>query len=592
MKYGTCLCTIPVTTTYSHTTATAVVSQAQVVSSSLLLFAVGYRCGQVILYDGRSMLQQEIITLPCNSSKNSSSSSNSISKQKDTSSSSSKGTTGRKVSSEQSGYIKKPAPSSAELTSSSHKKYFNKTTGTAVTGMYTIGCSNNPSMRMLLVAQETGDLTLLQIGHQHSSKSCNGNLASVFSPSAVYRLPPPLYYNTAVPASSSSSSASVPYNSGRTHNPFQSSVVIATCVGGDDRIFALIRKHSNVLELYFHDPLSSPSTTTTTTTDQQLPYNYLNISLKTPYDLSNNEESGSSAYFPAALSELYSAGADISMIACHVIITGRTYIISIVGSIGSNSNSNDINSNSYNSPLYLFSGSVTISDTPQEVAATIAAARRAMPSSSSSTYSINKRSTITAVNSSIKINHNIASGNSNNLHEQKQPTETHNIGNNNNNNSNTSPYLATLRQRVRLLDDHHSLSLEHGSIAATVGSCHNIVSFYGLHCAVCTPAAIYVVDLLKVYTSATGIDLQQVAICTIPLNITMLGDDCSTWANSTLLLSALNEQEEENNNEIPVSDIMMQQSRSKNSISHFHPLSLIVYRKHKAAILKFRIGCN
>lgn len=307
-----------------------------------------------------------------------------------------------------------------------------------------------PGHRCLLVALETGDIHLIQLGASTVQGSGGTQLAAVFSPSVVQTLPAPLYLQA--PASNNAAAgesdavAQVQLAIERMFNAHQPTAVLATCAG-DDHLSGLIRKHSNILELYYYH-------------DGRL-VNFLNVSIKTPQDLETHSEGVKSAYFKASAPAQYEHATDIAVSAVHVIVTDRTYLISVVGKVPPQASEGSTMTleEAVKAPVYLFSGSVTLPDTP---AATVQSVLRLTQSGAA---------------------------------------------------LDTTPYLATLRQRV-LLDESPTLSssaalaLIEGSRAqsrsntqsalARALAVHNSVSFAGRHCAVVTAECIHVVDLFKV----------------------------------------------------------------------------------------------
>lgn len=229
-------------------------------------------------------------------------------------------------------------------------------------------------------------------------------------------------------------------------NPYQHCTVLASCVG-EDRLCGVIRRHSNILELYFKEgngPL----------------HNFLNVSLKTPQDLEVNTEGTGSAYFPTTHPTLHDAGANIAVSACHVIVSDRTYIISLLGRMTPTSAGGEFISDreAATSPVYLFSGSVTLPDVPAATARAVLAFKRASERNSSTAATMD-----------------------------------------------VTPYLTTLRQRI-LLDEQPTSSSSTAAAVASEGAAGkraamevcNSYSFSGRHCAMVTAEVIYVLDLLKV----------------------------------------------------------------------------------------------
>jgi hypothetical protein len=272
-------------------------------------------------------------------------------------------------------------------------------------------------------------------------------LAAVFSPSVVQRLPPPVYQMpTPQNAVGMDIDAVVVEHQAtqRQRNAHQYWPVLATCAG-DGRVSGVIRQYANTLELSYLHP------------DGHL-VNFLNVSLKTPNDLENHTEGVKSAYFPASQPAQYETASNIVVTAVHVIVTDRTYLISVVGKMAPAMKDYGLSATeeAAAAPVYLFSGSVTLPDTPY--------------------------GTMQAV-----------------LRHQQSGTAL-----------DATPYLATLKQRV-LLDGSPLASTsaaavqndntrQRGATAALVSALkvHNSVTFAGRHCAVVTAEAIYVVDLFKV----------------------------------------------------------------------------------------------
>lgn len=369
------------------------------------MFAVGSRCGRVALFDAASMQQQELVTLVPVST---------VSPLPTTTTAATalfkKSTAG-------------PAPNSPG------KSYaYTSAAGSAVMSL-------RPAVggTLLMAAQESGEVSVIHVGGCSKTGKAS-QLASIFTPSLVTKLPTPLYQQYG--AENSRLSAD------RMQNPHQHCTVLASCVG-EDRLLGVIRRHSNILELYFRE-VSGPL------------HNFMNVSLKTPSDLDVNTEGTGSAYFPTAQPVLHEASANISVSACHVIVSDRTYVISLVGRMTPHPQESFSDTQAAASPVYLFSGSVTLPDVPAATARAVLAYTRA----------VERNSATPAID--------------------------------------VTPYLTTLRQRV-LLDEQPAAS---SSAAATVVSegvgkraamevC-NSHSFSGRHCAIATADMIYVLDLLKV----------------------------------------------------------------------------------------------
>lgn len=307
--------------------------------------------------------------------------------------------------------------------------------------------------RLLLAAQESGAVSVIEVGCANRAGKDGMVLASIFAPSVVSALPAALYQDH-------SSLQHLQVSQERLQNPFQHTTVLAT-VAGEARLSGVIHKHSNVLELYFQDdhvPVGH-----TGHAPVQL-HNFLNVSLKTPQDLDLHDEKESSAYFAASQAKhaTEGEGVDIAITACHIIVTERTYVISIVGrQVPSHSPHNVTAEQAAASPVYLYSGSVTLPDVPSVTASTV-------------------RSIVRTA-----------------AHNRTAPA------------LDVTPYLATLRQRV-LLDELPALTCsiaagaltQSGEASGRAKAQHwevqNSISFCGRHCAVVTAEVVYVVDLLKV----------------------------------------------------------------------------------------------
>lgn len=307
---------------------------------------------------------------------------------------------------------------------------------------------------LLLVAQDSGEVSVIEVGSSSRAGRPSQALASVFSPSVVSPLPPALYQDAA--------DTHLLVSRERLHNPYQHSTVLATCAG-EERLSGVIRKHSNVLELYFQD-LHVPAGHSGHA--PVLLHNFLNVSLKTPQDLEQHDETQSSAYFASsqaarAHTAVDASGADIAISACHVIVTERTYVISIVGRAVPGPGQVFSAEQAAAAPVYLFSGSVTLPDAPAVTASTVR----------SIVVSAERNSTPPSLD--------------------------------------VTPYLATLRQRV-LLDELPALScsvtgaalVQSGEGGAKARGKHwevqNSLSFCGRHCAFVAAEAVHVIDLLKV----------------------------------------------------------------------------------------------
>jgi hypothetical protein len=299
-----------------------------------------------------------------------------------------------------------------------------------------------------LVVLETGEVCAVTLGAStvQGSVGAASQLAAVFSPSVVQRLPPPLYQLHALQHAVGTDIDAVVVEhqaTQRLRNVHQHWPVLATCAG-DERVSGVIRQYANTLELSYLHP------------DGHL-VNFLNVSLKTPNDLESHTEGVKSAYFPASQPAQYETASNIVVTAVHVIVTDRTYLISVVGKMAPAIEDYGLSATeeAAAAPVYLFSGSVTLPDTPY--------------------------GTVQAV-----------------LRHQQSGTAL-----------DATPYLATLKQRV-LLDASPLASTsaalmqtdntrQRGAAAlANALKVHNSVSFAGRHCAVVTAEAIYVVDLFKV----------------------------------------------------------------------------------------------
>lgn len=394
---------------------------------------------------------------------------------------------------------------------------------------------------LLLVAQESGDVSVIEVGSSSRAGRPSQALASIFTPSIVTALPAALYQEV-------SAEQRLQVSRERLYNSFQHNTVLATCVG-EDRLSGVIRKNSNVLELFFQDehvPIGH------TGHAPVLLHNFLNVSLKTPEDLAQHDETESSAYFASSQTAhaVDSAGANIAITACHIIVTERTYVISIIGRMVHSHSKTESAEQVAASPVYLFSGSVTLPDAPAVTAATVR----------SIVLSAERNNTTPALD--------------------------------------VTPYLATLRQRI-LLDELPALSCsvhtavlgqsEEGNARAKAKhwEVQNSFSFCGRHCAVVTAEVVHIVDLLKVYTSAPGSEVSMLCTCTVASQVTSLGatSHASSWADSAVLLSA---QEAPHSATGAGVEAFVQQDLSLQVTS----LSLTVYRRHKPAMFKFNIKCE
>lgn len=91
------------------------------------------------------------------------------------------------------------------------------------------------------------------------------------------------------------------------------------------------------------------------------------------------------------------------------------------------------------------------------------------------------------------------------------------------------------------------------------------------------------------YTSPPGSDVANVCVTSVAAQVTMIGGTAysSTWADSVLLLTP----EEEGAEHKAARDTHTSPSGDADRSLAAKSLSLVVYRKHKAAMLKFRIKC-
>ena len=359
------------------------------------------------------------------------------------------------------------------------------TAGKVVTDMCSL-----PSAHLVLVAQRSGELSLIHLGTSKTSL-----LASIFTPSVVTRLPDPVYVKNG---------AVVNLSEARVTNRYQTDTVIAT-IAGDPQLLGVIRKGSSILELYHCQSATSTANgagVTAAGLAPPAPRNILNVSLKTPPDVHAADESAQSAYFRPSAPAMHAVGYNLAISACHVVVSERTYVITLIGKMGGR----DVPSQSQQKqklkesqhqqqqteqPVYLFSGSVTVSEDARCIHEDVNTTAAMMSSFSADYYG------------------GVLSGGSLGLGGGEVDTS-----------SAAYPYLITLRQRV-LLDEQAVYSY----------------SFFGRHCAICTADALYVLDTLRVYTSAPGVDLYSICKAIIPCHVGMLGRD-ATWAESTLSLTS------------------------------------------------------
>ena len=301
----------------------------------------------------------------------------------------------------------------------------------SVTSLRPLGCGG-----LLLAAAETGEVSVVCLGGAGVAGKANP-LACIFSPSVVRSLPPPLYL-TAAPDN-------VQVSADRMHNPFQLGTVLATVIG-EARLAGVVRRHSNILELYFLHP-------------EEGLVNFFNVSVKTPQDLMGNAESAQSAYFPAHSPALHDTGSNIAITACHVLASDRSYVISIVGRVvpgGTHFDPEEVVA----APVFLFSGTVTLPAPPASTAkAVVERLRRAEPIDATPYLATLKQRVLL----------------------DEAPTASSSIA------------TASLSSLSATAAAASPVALAHAALAV-----HNSVSFAGTHCAVVTADYIYVIDLLKV----------------------------------------------------------------------------------------------
>ena len=455
------------------------------------VFALGSRCGRVALFDTATMQQQELITL----SPTAASVGNTAA------------TAAAAAAWKRSSVAASSTAGAAGAPGSPGRYTYTSAAGSAV-------CSLRSAARgsLLLAAQESGEISVIAVGGSSSiSTSSGGNvgatsnygssqLASIFSPSVVSRLPVPLYQ--------AGGAAQVQISADRMHNPHQHSAVLVSCVGeARDRLLGVVRRHSNVLELYFKHDGASGAPSHSSSSSSLLLHNYLNVSLKTPPDLESNHEGENSAYFGTEAHSSQAAnnassistsetGCNIAITACHVIVSDRTYIISIIGrmvppalntgSSGSSGSGGEYQSYSAEqlaaAPVYLFSGSVTLPDEPAVTAQAVLTYTRGASNAPLYHDGIGSTAAVTGSDGAAVAATSAA--------------------------IDVTPYLVMLRQRI-LVDDQPTLSATTSTsssastshAAAAVESAlrvQNSVSFCGRHCAVVTVDAVNVIDLLKV----------------------------------------------------------------------------------------------
>ena len=507
------------------------------------IFAVGSRCGKVILYDVNSFEQQEVIQIKSKfyqTKKNSNITDNC-----------NNNTTISNIN-----YNNSSTDDSNDQLTNADDKYH---------------CSSIQSItsllfgKMLLIKHSNCyDFSIIHLRCKNSHAINTSKLSSIFMPSLISSLTSPLYYkyinnNTYSSRSSSSSSG--------TYNEYQDTSVIASCVG-NDQIFCIIRKHSNVLEFYFID-----------SHDNNIPKNYLNVSIKTisyhqhqqqkdyyyqshhSYQQSHHQyndhlhqksSSSSSSYFPAVTLKNYNDNsinndndnednfddniANITIISCHVIISDRTYVISILGKLNKNhKNYNDhhnhyIYNKTYDQSLYLFSGSITLPHLPHITAMTIIKYLSASHSNKHVNY--NNSTLNNNCNDNINAYFNDKSSDGINNNEHQDDIDFH-------------PYVATLKQRI-LIDDYvnNNETSSSSSLSSTIS---NNYSFYGHYCAITTNDDIYVIDLLKVYISPINVLINTVCLSIIPSSLSMIGIN-SNWFDSTILLTSDDNDDNDDNN--------------------------------------------
>jgi hypothetical protein len=508
------------------------------------IFAVGSRCGKVILYDVNSLEQQEVIQIHSKFYHNKKNNNITDNCNYHTTTSSTTTTNNKSSSS---------TDDSNDQQSNGDDKYHHSTIQSITSLLF--------GKLLLIKHSNCYDFSIIHLRSKNSHTiNITSKLSSIFMPSLVSSLTSPLYYkyinnNTYSSSSSRSSSSS---NSG-TYNEYQDASVIASCVG-HDQIFCIIRKHSNVLEFYFID-----------SHDNNTPKNYLNVSIKTlsynhqhqqqkdyhyqshhsnqqshhQYNDHLYQKSSSSSYFPTVTMKNYDnkeVKADddvtnITIISCHVIISDRTYVISILGKLNKNHLYYNDHHNQYiynqihDQSLYLFSGSITLPHLPHITAMTIIKYLLTPHLNKHGNYN---NSTLNNNdydnNNNAYFNDKSSNGNSNkDINEHQDKIDFH-------------PYVTTLKQRI-LIDDYvnnnetTSSSTSSSSPSSLSSSISNNYSFYGHYCAITTNDDIYVIDLLKVYISPIGVLINTVCLSIIPSSLSMIGIN-SNWFDSTILLTS------------------------------------------------------
>ena len=519
------------------------------------IFAVGSRCGKVILYDVNSFEQQEVIQIKSkfyHNKKNSNITDN----------------CNNNTTTSNNNYNNSSTDDSNDQLTNADDKYL---------------CSSIQSITSLLFGKlllikhsNCYDFSIIHLRSKNSNAiNVTSKLSSIFMPSLISSLTSPLYYryinnmtyssSSSSSSSNSSSSSSSSSNSSGTYNEYQDTSVIASCVG-NDQIFCIIRKHSNVLEFYFID-----------SHDNNIPKNYLNVSIKTIsyhqhqqqkdyYDQSHHSyqqshqyndnlhqksssSSSSSSYFPTVNSINNDNNEDnfdnnitnITIISCHVIISDRTYVISILGKLNKNHKYHNDHHNHYiynkthDPSLYLFSGSITLPQLPHITAMTIIKYLSASHSNKHVNYN----------NSTL--NNNCYDNNNNAYFNDKSCDGV----NDNQDEIDFHPYVATLKQRI-LIDDYvnnnETTSSTISSSLLSSSSISNSYSFYGHYCAITTNDDIYIIDLLKVYISPINILINTVCLSIIPSSLSMIGIN-SNWFDSTILLTSDDNDDNDDNND-------------------------------------------
>ncbi|KAJ1437762.1 hypothetical protein B484DRAFT_392571, partial [Ochromonadaceae sp. CCMP2298] len=311
----------------------------------------------------------------------------------------------------------------------------------------------------------------------------------------VARLPRPVYADEGVGGTgvggAGAGGAGAGVGAARRFNPHQAQTVLVSCEG-EGRLLGVVRKHSNVLELYFSLPAAPSSSSSSSSGTSSPPFNFLNVQLQAPQDVSNAHEAAGSAYFGDSASGTPSVppssaqGVSISVTACHVIVSERTYIISVLGRLAGGGAGGSV---------YLLSGSVTLPASPEGTARSVRACLE---------------------------------GGMGGMGGQGGVVDV-------------TPFLATLRQRV-LVDDTPSGGTGAGAVRAVGAVGAGAVeagpnsSFCGRFCALATADALYVVDLLQVYTAPPGVPMHSVCVAVLPCHVGDLGRGAS-WADAVLLLT-------------------------------------------------------